>query len=317
MENIKDVILTDYEVRKSNKEKTTFINYIKERLSDSGYDEEADITVEGSGYGIFKTRNIIVGNPDTAEVFITAHYDTCAVLPFPNVMAPTNPLLFITFQVIISLLLIFVAELCAVPVGFITRDPVITYRVFLCALILMLWHMMFGYRNKHTANDNTSGVITITKILEETPAEKRDKICAIYFDNEEKGLLGSMDFVKKHRKSVQNKLVLNFDCVGDGNHVASFAKRKAMKDKKYALLVEVLDNTAKEFSIYSLNKKVLPMMFPSDNMNFNRGIGFCGLKKSFIGLYTGRIHTPLDTKCSKNNIEFLVNSILEFVNKIE
>lgn len=316
MDNIKDTILTDYEVRKTNKEKSRFIDYIKERLSNSGYDAEKDITIEGSGKGVFKTRNIIVGNPDTAEVYITAHYDTCAVIPLPNVMAPTNPLLYYSCQILIAFLLIAISCAVVIPIALITMDPLVTYYTLLVVLYLLLIYMLFGYRNKHTANDNTSGVITITRILETLPEEKRHKVCAVYFDNEEKGLLGSSSFSKKHKKNGNDKLLLNFDCVGDGNYVSSFAKKKAMQDERYALLIKSLSDNAKESDVYSLNKQVMPMMFPSDNIHFQKSIGFCALKKSIFGLYTARIHTPFDTKCSKRNIEFLVRGITDFVKQI-
>ena len=68
-------------------------------------------------------------------------------------------------------------------------------------LLLLMYHVMFGYRNKHTANDNTSGVVAITKILENLPEEHRSKVCVVYFDNEEKGLFGSSFFAKKHKKA--------------------------------------------------------------------------------------------------------------------
>jgi len=316
-DEMKDTILTNYEIRKSNKEKSVFIDYIKNRLSQSEYDVEKDVTIEGFGIGIFKTRNIIVGNPDTANVFVTAHYDTCAVLPFPNVMSPTNPLLFIIYQILIVVVLILMTLVVVIPVAVISRDFLITYYTFLVSLLLLTIHMMFGYRNKHTANDNTSGVIAITKILEALPLDQRHKVCAVYFDNEEKGLFGSANFVKKHKKNANDKLLLNFDCIGDGDYVATFAKGKAMKDENYALLVESLIDNVKDLNIKSLNKKVLPMMFPSDNIHFEKGIGLCALKKSILGLYTARIHTPFDTKCSETNIDYLTNSIIDFVRKID
>lgn len=94
-----DKILEQYEVRKSNKEKTAFIDYLKDRLSQSGYDKDNDIKVEEKWKGILKTRNIVVGNPEEAKIFITAHYDTCAVIPFPNLLSPTNPVIFWGFQI--------------------------------------------------------------------------------------------------------------------------------------------------------------------------------------------------------------------------
>lgn len=312
-----DTILTKYEIRKTNKEKSEFIDYIKNRLSQSGYDVENDISIESSGAGVFKTRNIIVGNPETAKVFITAHYDTCAVFPFPNMMFPTNPLFFIGYQFLLAIVLILITLIVVIPVAVISRDGLITYFAFVISLFLLSIHLMFGYENKHTANDNTSGVITITKILEALPLEQRDKVCVVYFDNEEKGLLGSSKFSKKYKKKTKDKLLLNFDCVGDGDYVASFAKGKAIKDERYVLLIEALQDNTEGLNIKSLNKRVLPLMFPSDNMLFKKGIGFCALKKTIFGLCADRIHTPFDTKCSETNINYLTNSVVDFIKKLD
>ena len=76
---MRDIILQEYEIRKSNKEKQRFIDYIKLRLGKAGYDAESDITIEEKGKGIFKSRNIVVGNPSTAKILLGAHYDTCAM----------------------------------------------------------------------------------------------------------------------------------------------------------------------------------------------------------------------------------------------
>ena len=178
---MQDIILQDYEVRKSNKEKTAFIDYIKTRLENAGYDVENDITIEEKGKGIFKSRNIVVGDPKTAKVFFTAHYDTCAVIPFPNLMTPTNPVLFILFQLVLLVLIFGIAFLFALIFSLATNelfDPGVVMLVFLYGF---LFHMLFGYRNKHTANDNTSGTITITKILEALPKEDRSKVCVVQF----------------------------------------------------------------------------------------------------------------------------------------
>ena len=311
-----DTILTDYEIRKSNKEKSRFIDYLKERLSEKGYDKEKDITIETKGKGIFKSRNIVVGNPEKAEIFITAHYDTCAVIPFPNLMAPTNPFIFIMYQIVLVVLILLMAGLVAVPVMLLTKNALVTYYAFLLFLWGLIIHIMVGYRNAHTANDNTSGVITITKILEELSPEQRQKVCAVYFDNEEKGLFGSALFAKKHKKAVKDKLLINFDCVGDGEYVVTMAKKEARKDIRYVAFVEAFEQSAENREVKYLCRKMKPMMFPSDQSNFSKSIGICALKKSPIGLYTARIHTPFDTKCREENIDYLGCAIQAFLDKI-
>ena len=105
MSNVRDAILEQYEVRKSNKEKTAFIEYMIKRLGEAGYVYGKDINVEEKGNGLFRSRNIVVGNPNTAKILIGAHYDTCAVIPFPNLMSPTNPFIYIGFQIVLLVIL--------------------------------------------------------------------------------------------------------------------------------------------------------------------------------------------------------------------
>ena len=314
---MQDIILQEYEVRKSNKEKTELIEYIKTRLSHAGYDAENDITVEEKGKGIFKSRNIVVGNPKTAKVFFTAHYDTCAVIPFPNLMTPTNPVLFIAFQLVLLVLIFGISFLFTLLFTLVTNELFNPGTVMFVFLYAFLFHMLFGYRNKHTANDNTSGTITITKILEAIPVEDRSKVCVVYFDNEEKGLLGSSFFYEKHKKEMNNKLLINFDCVGDGRDIVVLGKEKARKDDLYEGFIQAFESCKEHYDVDFLSRNMLPMMFGSDQMHFNTGVGVCALRKSLVGRYVARIHTPFDTICREENVKYIVDSMKKFVEEIE
>lgn len=314
---MKDEILQKHEIRKSNKQKTVFIEYMKERLAKAGYNPETDIAVEEKGHGLFKSRNIVVGDPAKATVLFGGHYDTCAWMPFPNLMAPTNPVLFWGYQVILTIMIFVSASLVGFLAGLLSdNNGEVAYFSFLGALVLLMIQLMVGFRNKHTANDNTSGIITLTHILESLPKEHRDKVCVIYFDNEEKGLLGSAFFYKKHRKAIKDKMLINLDCVGDGENIVTMADRKCQKDDKYPLFVDALEKNEDGAEVTYLCRKMKWMMFPSDQMNFKKGIGVCSLKKSPIGYYVARIHTYLDTKCRKENVEYLAKSMCDFVEKL-
>lgn len=314
---MQDEILLNYEIRKSNKQKSGFIDYLKARLAKSGYDSASDIVIEEKGKGLFKSRNIVVGNPAEAEVLFGGHYDTCAWMPFPNFMAPTNPVLFWGYQIVLTVMLLISAALIGFVTGLLTgNNGVVAYFAFLFALIALMIQMMVGFRNKHTANDNTSGIITLTRILESLPEEQRKKVCVIYFDNEEKGLLGSAYFYKKHKKQIKDKMLINFDCVGDGEHIVTMADGKCRKDAKYQLFVDALKMEEAGADVKYLCRKMKFMMFPSDQMNFKKGIGVCSLKKSPIGLYVARIHTYFDTRCRRENVDYLTKAMVRFVEKL-
>ena len=313
---MRDIILQEYEIRKSNKEKQRFIDYIKLRLGKAGYDAESDITIEEKGKGILKSRNIVVGNPSTAKILIGAHYDTCAMLPFPNFMSPTNPVLFILMQMVLVIVLLAMDLAVGIIAMFFTQNGEIAYVASLVFLWVLIVHMLIGYRNSHTANDNTSGTIVLTQFLETLPKEDRDKVCVVYFDNEEKGLLGSSFFYKKHKKEVKDKLFINMDCVGDGKEVLFLLKKNARKDADCNCMLEVLKECENEHDVELLIRNMKPMMFPSDQIHFSKGIGVCAVKKSPIGRYVARIHTPFDTICREENINYIVDSMKKFVERI-
>ena len=111
-------------------------------------------------------------------------------------------------------------------------------------------------------------------------------------------------------------MLINFDCVGDGEHIVTMADRKCRKDEKYQLFVDALKQEESGANVTYLCRKMKFMMFPSDQMNFKKGIGVCSLKKSPVGYYVARIHTYFDTKCRTENVEYLVKAMNVFVEKI-
>lgn len=305
-------ILDKYQVRKTNKQKTEFIQYLKNRLIKNKY-MKSDIKIEEKGKGLLKTRNVIIGNPETADLIVAAHYDTPPMSPFPNFMFPTNVLMFVLFQIIFCIFIFFIAWIFSIPIALspVSGEFYINCYQFICIGIL-LW-FMFGYQNKHNANDNTSGVITLIKILEKIPKEKRDKICVVFFDNEEKGLFGSLYFKKLH-PIAQDKLLINFDCVGDGDTIATFVRKKGKTNSQYEKVTKILLDKAPEYGLKYIKKKEKPMMFGSDQLNFKTAMAVCALKRSFLGfLYTARIHTPFDTKCKEKNLDYLSDVIIKFI----
>jgi hypothetical protein len=183
-------------------------------------------------------------------------------------------------------------------------------------LFLLLIQLAFGFKNKHTANDNTSGVITLTRFLESLTPEQRKKVCVVYFDNEEKGLFGSFAFSRLHKTVAKNTLCINIDCVGEGKEALTLANRHARKDPSYNALIEALTEKSSEYDGNYMALKMKPAMFPSDQVNFQKGVGVCCLRKTFIGRLLIRLHTPFDTVCREENIMFFVKGLNEFTNKV-
>ncbi len=295
-------ILTDFQIRKTKKQKESFRAWLCAELKNLGYAPR----VESGNF----SRNIVVGDPEKAKVIFTAHYDTPPVLPFPNFITPRNLLWYLLYQVVI-LVGMFVPAI-AVEIGVISlweaalsTDCPMWLAIGLVYLVMgfEIWWMMAGPANKHTVNDNTSGVLTLVEIAQALPAELRDRVCLVFFDNEEKGLLGSSGFAKAHGDVKKNGLVVNFDCVSDGDYIQFFPTKAVKKESGTpAALASAYPSTAEKTTEVVTGFG----FYPSDQAQFRRGIGVCALKKkSIIGYYMDRIHTGKDTVLMEENIHLL------------
>ena len=190
MTDFSRLVLQQFQIRKKREQKTAFIDLIKSYYSDA--------IIEEGGFG--KNRNIVIGNVDTAKVIFTAHYDTCAQLPFPNLIFPKNIFLTILYSVLI--VVPFFAVLFPVHLGilYLTESFLLAYYTYMLLLMVLVISVFYGGKpNEHTANDNTSGVVTLIETIAKLPPEQRSKCAFVFFDNEENGLLGSAFF----RKSIK------------------------------------------------------------------------------------------------------------------
>lgn len=92
MTELSQEIFRRFQVRKTAAQKTAFIAFMQERFP--------DLRVEEGGR-LPRCRNLIIGDVDRAEILLSAHYDTCAKLPFPNFICPQNLPLYILYSLLI------------------------------------------------------------------------------------------------------------------------------------------------------------------------------------------------------------------------
>ena len=89
-----------YPVRRTEAEKQAFRGYVLQQAQEKGLSAVVETTKDG------KNKNVVIGDPLTARVVCTAHYDTPAASLFPNIMIPRNQMLFYLYQFLpITLLL--------------------------------------------------------------------------------------------------------------------------------------------------------------------------------------------------------------------
>ena len=297
-------VFRDFPVRKTKKQKQAFREAVQSYAEQLGY----PCTVESGSLG---SRNLVIGNPEQADYLVTAHYDTCARLPIPNFLTPCNFWPFLLWQVVLVLLILGICILMGLGVGFLTGSGAIgSWRGYLMIWVILAL-MMIGPANPSNANDNTSGVVTLLEIAKSMPGNQRKKVCFVLFDLEEVGLIGSASYRKAHKSQTDRQMVLNLDCVGDGDYLTLFPTKRLKKDRKR------LKSLYKACGYFG-KKSILVheqgfSFYPSDQANFPWGVGICALKKRGKTLYLGRIHTNKDIILERTNVNLLRAAIITYI----
>lgn len=299
MTPVTKVILTEYEVRKTSGQRRAFRQWLTPILQENGW----AVREEKGSFGV---RNLVIGDPDTAKVIYTTHYDTCVRLPFPNFITPKSPGLYVLYQILLTAA-IFLACGIASYLGGMAFGAIGNRLAFYGVIALLL----FGPANPHNANDNTSGVTAVVELALTMPEELRHKCAFVLFDLEESGLLGSESFAKKHKNVKANTLLVNMDCVSDGETmIFCFRKDSRAEVERFRALFAQDHRIRPEF----LTKGYV---YPSDQIYFDRGVGVSAMRSTKKGLlYMNRIHTKRDTVYREENIAWLVDGctrLAEFI----
>ena len=295
-----------FPVRKSAEQKQAFLKYAAAAARKMGYAAH----VEENG----RHRNLVMGQPETAEVLFTAHYDTPANKLIPSPIIPRNLPLFLLCQLATVLLLFAVSFGAGYLSYLITREPRLTLIVFLLCYFGLLLLLTAGPANKHNMNCNTSGVAAVLELMEQLPPEVRDQAAFILFDNGETGRLGSRAYATRHQQIKKRTLILNLDCVGVGDHLLFMVKNYARATFAYRFLEESFAD-AEQLKTHWFPSS--GCTFVSDHASFRCGVNVTACKrKKGIGFYTPHIHTRRDTEADARNIEELARCLVTFVKSV-
>ncbi len=301
-----DYLNKNYPIRKNKQQKAAFREHIVSALSEKGITAKVEQNK--------KNYNLVVGSPEKAKTVFTAHYDTPATSIVPNLMLPRNAVLLYLFHFLPIIAILCVSLLPALFISEALGIELLYPIIFLVLYFGLFYTLYFAFTNKNNFNDNTSGVATLLEIIDILPPEKRDDFAFIFFDNEEKGKLGSKAYYKEHKAFMKDKLVINFDCVGNGSNIIFASQKAAISCPEHKIFKES----------FSGNEEYSVSFFParttqgnSDHKSFPKGVCCmaCGKTKNGI-LYTARIHTNKDTKVKCENIDFLAKGVISYTEKL-
>ena len=290
-------VLTQFPVRKSGKQKESFRRAVTAYAESLGYPCQIE-------KGSFNSHNIVMGDPESAEFLVTAHYDTPARMLFPNLITPCNPVTFIAYQIFMVGMFFLAAFAVGIPVWYLTKNERLAFLAGYIVYFGLLFLMMFGPANPNNANDNTSGVVSVLETLRTMPENLRHKVCFVLFDLEEAGLVGSGAYRKAHKAATDRQIVLNLDCVGDGDEMVFFPVKKlcAHREKMLKLCGCVGRFGPKTIAVCNKGFRT----YPSDQKNFPYGVGIAAFRrKKGVGLYCAKIHTAKDTNLDQTNVNIL------------
>lgn len=217
-EKLKTDIADKLGVRATDEQKRKFREYIKEFANQNNlkYTEEIymeDLKEKSDLYKFihknkYSSINVILGDIQTAKIIFCAHYDT-AYITLLSFLLDRYPISTIALESVIF----FIILISAIQLNW-----------FNISIVLFLSTIGYFKAKSYTSenycnyNDNSSGIL-ISLLLAQLP-----DVAIIFFDNEEKGLVGSKRFAHRHSYLGNKKLFINFDCVGNGKYLILYTK---------------------------------------------------------------------------------------------
>ncbi|MBQ8555884.1 MAG: M28 family peptidase [Clostridia bacterium] len=290
-----------FPIRRTKEQKAAFREWVKVNIEKRGYSVKIEKNDKDKHY------NIVVGNPDKAEITFTAHYDTPGCIGIPNLLIPRNWGVYFLYQALVVGGMLAIALGVGLVLGAVTQSQQVMLLGYFGVYLALLMSMLYGPANKHNVNDNTSGVAALLELMSRIPAQQRGKVAFILFDNEEKGCRGSKAYAKDHLEMQHTGFVVNLDCVGVGEHIILSVPALAKNMDQY----EVLSRTLTGNDAYQVHQfSSLTTRGNSDFRSFKCGIGVSAHKwVKGVGYMTTRIHTGRDTQADQANIDFLAERL--------
>ena len=160
-----------------------------------------------------------------------------------------------------------------------------------------------------TANQDTSAIVTLLSVAEAMPVIHQDRVCYGLFDSHP--LNGISSYCKSHKEETDNQIVLNLDCVGNGDHIVFFPTKELKKDKRKLNPIYTCCGQFGNKFITIRDKGFA--CYPSDLSKFPYGIRIASFRKKKTGLWLSRIHTKRDAILDQTNVNILRAAICTLI----
>lgn len=300
----REYLLTIHGVRKSAGEKESFRVWVMGELKKAGWRAHAESYGKWNG-----SVNVIAGDPDKAELFLCAHYDTGSRMLAPDFVSPTNVAAHVLYHLTIALALVAAAFFLSLAVSFPLDMPELMLPLFLILALGMLWLSAFGPANRENANGNTSGILALLAVAQKLPRNSR--VCLVLLDNNQRNLLGAAAFKRRHAGAADSALFINLDCVGDGEHLLLMPSKRSRWDEALLEALETAFPPEEGLRPHLLAQGL--QYCPSDHRRFPFHVAVCACRYlAGLGYYIPHLRTRRDTVLREENIRYLADSLARF-----
>ena len=301
--------ITDlFPIRKTAAQKRAFRQWLMGEIAERGYTARVEENDKG------RQQNIVVGDPEHAEVTFVAHYDTPATVLLPDLQIPRNFPVYLLWQLGMIGAMLLLSFIVGAAFGLATQNGDVMVLAFFLAFVALMWLQLSGFANKHNVNDNTAGVAALLEAMARIPEEHRAKAAFIFFDNMEKGRKGSRAYARDHLEMQHTRFVVSADSVGVGDVFVVAASSLARQLPQYAKLEKCLaalpEREARFFSSVTTRMN-------SDFRSFKCGVGVMACRQvAGVGLYLGDLHTSRDDHADEGNISALAEAFSTLVQQL-
>lgn len=302
-------IMQEYPVRRKAKEKEAFRLYLMGTLRKMGYEPFLQHDTSAlSLSGITGSTNVVVGDPDTAKVIFTAHYDTGVHELFPPMISPTRPVSYLLYQALTPVSLLLCSFLLSLAITKPLDLPLVMLPLFIIFLLAGLFYVWKGPSEKRTVNDNTSGVVALLETAKAVSPRYRADVCFLFLDDGVSGMRGAKGFRRKY-PSCKEKSVINLDSVGDGDEILILpSKYSRWNDSLLGAITENFSNSEKKTCYLKTDGLTY---YPSDNRAFKYSVAICADTK--VQGFDRCIRPRKATQIDKENIEILRDGLSKLV----
>ena len=267
-----------------------------------------EVSVEGSGRN---HRQIVIGDPEKASILITGHYDTPSRKLMPGLEAPLNPLLHGLYQLLCAVIYMVPSFLVMMLVLLAVRSMRIGLIVFVISYLLTLLVLADGAGNRMNRNAS-SGLKAVLMFLESLPMNQRGHVCAVLFDDGERGHRSAREFCMSYPRLQYMKLTVCLDRVGRGDHLVLIASEQAKKSTGFGTLAHL---TAERMHGRTVDSRRCVMS--RDAKLFRCGCLITVLEKHpVLGMVHRNLNTPMDRICDEGTVMETASLLQEFVGRL-